>query len=116
MKNKKTLSNIEVLIFDEERKTLTAEKGIDIVADQIESESGVYHLSDAKIYTDEWQGKIFYLFHASLPEKVEATKLKQLRRSNALARMFDYQVAKPLDIFKFMPWVVIMLLVLFGGK
>lgn len=116
MKNKKTLSNIEVLIFDEDRKTLTAEKGINIVADQIESESGVYHLSDAKIYTDEWNGKIYYMFHADLPVRVEADKLKQLRRSNALSRMFDYQVSKPLDIFKFMPWVAVILLILFGGK
>lgn len=116
MKNKKTLQNIEVLIFDEKRKTLTAEKGIDIVADQIESESGIYHLSDAQIFTDEWNGKIYYLFNAELPEKVEANKLKGLRRSNALARMFDYQVSKPMDMFKFMPWVAIILLILFGGK
>lgn len=116
MKNKKTLKNIEVLIFDETRKTLTAEKGIDIVADQIESESGVYHLSDAQIYTDEWEGKIYYLFNVTLPVRVEADKLKTLRRSNALARMFDYQVSKPLDLFKFMPWLAIILLILFGGK
>lgn len=116
MKNKKSLSNIHVLIFDENRKTVNVEKGINIVADQIESESGVYHLDDAKIYTDEWNGQIYYSFHAELPARVEADKLKLLRRSNALQRVFDYQVSKPLDVFKFMPWIAIILLILFGGK
>ena len=116
MKNKNTLKNIEVLIFDEKRNTLTAEKGINIVADQIECETGVYHLSDAKIFTDEWEGKIYYIFNVDLPVRVEANNLKVLRRSNALARIFDYQVSKPLDLFKFMPWMAIILLILFGGK
>lgn len=116
MKNKKTLKNIEVLIFDETRKTLTAEQGINIVANQIECESGVYHLEDAQIFTDEWEGRIYYIFNVTLPVRVEADTLKKLRRSNALARMFDYQISKPLDLFKVMPWIAIILLILFGGK
>lgn len=116
MKNKKTLQNVQVLIFDGNRNIVSAEKGIDIVADQIESESGVYHLSDAKIYTDEWNGKIYYCFNVDLPARVEAKNLKDLRRSTALSNILSYQVSKPLDIFKLMPWLAIILLILFGGK
>lgn len=116
MKNKKSLQNIKVLIFDGDRNIVSAEKGINIVADQIECESGVYHLGDAKIYTDEWNGQIYYCFNVDLPARVEASHLKTLRRSTALSNILSYRVAKPLDLFKLMPWIAIILLILMGGK
>jgi len=116
MKNKKSKSNMRVLIFDQATKTISAEMGVNIEADSIESESGMYHLSDADRYVDEWNGNIYYIYNASIPEKVEAAKLKQLRRSTALNRIFDYDRSKPLDLFKLLPWAVILVLILFGGR
>lgn len=116
MKNKKSKSNMKVLIFDQETKTLSAQNGISIEADSIECENGIYHLSDATRYVDEWNGHIYYLFHATIPEKVEAAKLKTLRRSSALNRIFEYDRNKPLDLFKFMPYVIIIALIIFGGR
>jgi hypothetical protein len=113
MKNKKTLSNIEVIIFNTETNTLSAEKGINIVADQIETESGIMQLSDAKIWVDDWNSKIYYIFNVDIPAKVEAENLKKLRRSVSLTRIFDYDVKKPMDIFKLLPWIVIIALVVF---
>lgn len=116
MKNKKTKNNMRVLIFDKENNVLNAEKGIKIEAETIESESGMYPLADADIWVDEWNGHIYYIFNASIPEKVEASKLKQLRRSSALNRIFEYDRGQPLDLFKFVPYLIIVMLILFGGK
>lgn len=116
MKNRKSKSNMRVLVFDQENGTVNAELGVGIEADSIECESGIYHLSDATRYVDEWNGHIYYIYNASIPEKVEASKLKQLRRSSALNRIFEFDRSKPLDIFKLMPYVVIIALIIFGGR
>lgn len=116
MKNKKSKSNMRVLVFNPENKTLSAEHGVNIEADSIECESGVYHLSDADRYVDEWNGHIYYLYHATIPERVEAAKLKSLRRSNALNRIFEYDKNKPLDIFKLIPYFIIIMMIVFGGR
>ena len=116
MKNKKSKSNIRVLIFNPETNTLNAEMGVNIEADSIESESGVFHLSDAVRYVDEWNGNIYYVFNAQIPERLEAAKIKQLRRSTALNRIFEFDRNKPLDIVKLMPWLIILVLIVFGGR
>ncbi len=116
MKNKKSKSNIRVLIFEPETKSMSYEMGVNVEADSIECESGIYHISDAQRYVDDWNGHIFYIFNASIPERVEAAKLKQLRRSSALNRIFDFDRNKPLDLFKLLPWFVIIILILFGGR
>ncbi len=114
MKNKKTLSNIEILIFNQDTQTLSAEKGIDIVADTIETESGILELKDAKRYLDEWNQKTYYIFNVDIPAKVESANLKNLRRSTAITRMFDYDKKKPLDLVKMFPYIVIIIMVVFN--
>lgn len=116
MKNKKTLSHIKVLIFDKERGAVNIENGKNIYADQIESESGLYDLAHSKVYHDEWNGDTYYLFNVDLPAKVEAANLKRLRRSAAISAMFSYDTKKSFDLFKFLPYVIIILMVMFGGK
>jgi len=116
MKSTKKNSNFKAIIFDENSQTVNVENAVDLLADQVETESGVYPLEDAKRYVDEWTGNIYYLFNVSLPEKIEAQNLKKLRRSNALTRMFDYDRNKPIDLFKLIPYIIIIVLIVFGGR
>lgn len=113
MKNKRTLANMEVLIFNPENQTMEAQKGVEIYADQIETSNGLLDLKDATRYVDEWNAKIYYIFNIDLPAKVEAENLKKLRRAVTLTRIFDYDVRKPMDIFKLMPYIIIIALVVF---
>lgn len=113
MKNKKSLRNMGVLIFDNDRKTVSVEEIRDIQGDTVETNSGVLHLSEAAIYTDEWNGKTMYAFHVDLPAKVEAENLKKLRRSTVLSNLFNYSSAKPFDLMGFMPWVALIISLFF---
>lgn len=116
MKNKKSLSKIKVLVFDEQRGSLQVHSGKELYADSIETDSGMYFLSDSKVYVDEWNGHTYYLFNVDIPAQVEASNLKKLRRSVALNNLFDYDVKKVFDLFGFLPYLVIILMIIFGGK
>ena len=109
MKNKSTLKNMKVMFFDEERRTVSVENVKDVQGDSIESSTGLLHLNDAEIYTDEWNGNIYYLYNVDLPAKVEAENLKKLRRNAALSNIFNYSAAKPFDIMGFMPWIALII-------
>jgi len=113
MKNKKSLKNLKVMMFDNERKTVSVESIKDIQGDAIESSSGLLHLSDAAIYTDEWNGQVVYAFNVDLPAKVESENLKKLRRSAVLSNLFNYKAAKPFDLMGFMPWVALIISLFF---
>lgn len=113
MKNKKTLNNMKVIMVDSERKTLNIERIKGISGDVVECTSGMLSLSDAAIYTDEWNGQIVYLYNVDLPAKVEAENLKNLRRNAALSNIFNYTSAKPFDLFAFMPWVALIVSLFF---
>lgn len=86
---------------------------IDLIGDQIEYEDGVLPISDSLKLYDSGNGGIHYIFNLDLPSKVEANNLKLLRRSNALHNIFKYQSYKKFDLVGFMPWLIIVLLVLF---
>ena len=109
MKDKKTLRNMKVMFFDEERRTVSVENIKNVQGDTIESSNGLIHLGDADIYTDEWNGNIYYVYNCDLPGKVEVENLKKLRRSAALSNIFNYKSAKPFDLMGFMPWVALII-------
>jgi hypothetical protein len=109
----KMYKNFRAMIFNSETNTFHVEKVVQIVGDKLETENDLYPIQNAVRYVNETDGHVVYVFNVDLPAKVEAQNLKLLRRSAALSRIFDYQVAKPFDIFKFMPWVAIILLILF---
>lgn len=98
---------MKVMFFDEERKTVSVENVKDVQGDSIESSTGLLHLNDADIYTDEWNGSIYYVYNGDLPAKVEAENLKKLRRNAALSNIFNYSSAKPFDFMSLMPWVAL---------
>lgn len=86
---------------------------IDVVGDSIEYDDGVLNLSDAKKFYDVSSGGLHFVFNLDLPAKVEANNLKMLRRSQALNNIFKYDRGKKFDLMTFMPYIVIILLVLF---
>lgn len=105
--------NFKVMVFDEELDSLRYEKYIGIDPKDIETENGMYPLEDARKVYNESDGMIYYIFNLDLPAKVEASNLKQLRRSSALSNIFNYDVKKEFDIFKFLPWIVILAMIVF---
>lgn len=113
MKNKRSLKNMKVMVFDEDRRTVSVQCVKDVQGDTIESVNGILHLSEADIYTDEWNGEIVYLYNVDLPARVEVENLKKLRRNTALSNLFNYQAAKPFDLFGFMPWVALIISLFF---
>lgn len=86
---------------------------LDIVINDIEYEHGFLSIDNATTYVDQTTGGLHYFFDLDLPSKVEAKNLKMLRRSMAIKNIFSYDVDKTFDLFKFLPWLVIILLVLF---
>lgn len=103
----------KVLIFDEELQSLRSEKYVGIDPNHIETKEGMYPLEDARKVYNETDGLIYYIFNLDLPARVEVENLKRLRRSSALSNIFKYEVKKPFDIFSFMPWLVILALIMF---
>lgn len=113
MAKKNQYQNLKAHFFNPTTNTLHVEQVTDVIADQIETESGVYSIDEAKRYYDEANGNIVYVYHVDLPAKLEASNLKKLRRSNALHRIFEYDVKTPTDIMKFVPYLIIIMLIVF---
>lgn len=105
--------NLKLFIFDKENNVIHNEKIL--VADEhgIETKHSVFENKDCDKYFNETDGNVYYVVNADLPAKVEANNLKNLRRSNALNNIFNYDVNKTFDVISLLPWLVIILLVLF---
>jgi hypothetical protein len=88
-------------------------KVVDIYQNTLEHEAGVLPLSDGVKYYDLSHGGIHFLYNVDLPAKVESENLKLLRRSTALKNIFAYDRNKKFDLIGLMPWLIIILLVLF---
>lgn len=112
-KKMKYIPNVDVMTFDPITKTMKAERVIEVYGDKVETETAMFNTGDADRYFDEGSGVTSYVFHIDLPAKVEAASLKNLRRSVALTRIFDYDIKKPMDLFKFMPYLIIIAMVVF---
>lgn len=107
----KDYKNHRVTIF--ENDMLNTYKVVDIYADTLEHEAGVLPLSKGVKYFDADRGSVHFFYNVDLPEKVEMQNLKLLRRSSAIKNLFSYDKNKKFDFMAFMPWLIIILLVLF---
>ncbi|MNP50467.1 hypothetical protein D3C76_1447330 [compost metagenome] len=84
------------------------------VSDQaLETESGLFYLTDVVQRLDIRNGNLIYLVNVDLPAKIEAENLRQLRRSTALKNMFNFEVKNKMDMMVMMPWVIVIALILF---
>lgn len=104
----------KLFIFDDESQTFYEEKVKDIFAEEIETKTGVYPLKDCKRYFDENNNAITYFYNMDLPAKIEAENLKKLRRSMAIGNILEFENKKPLDIMVLIPYLIILVLIIFG--
>lgn len=103
----------KVLVFCEEDQTCELLSVKDISDEALETERGLYYLDSVTQRLDVKNGNILYLVNVDMPAKMEAEKLRQLRRSTALKRMFEFDVKDKTDWMKFLPYIIIILLILF---
>lgn len=103
--------NCKVTIFNGDK--VENYKLLDIHGDNLEFEGGLLPVSEAQMHFDITSGGTQYTYHLDLPARLESHKLKELYRSTVINNIFSYDKNKPFDIFKFLPWLVIILLVLF---
>jgi hypothetical protein len=104
--------NFRATIYTEEGDMMTYPV-YDIAGDMIELDNQILKISDAQRYYDHNVDGIHYIFNLDLPAKVEAEELKKLRRSTAINNLFKYESKKGLDLMTLLPWLVIVLMVLF---
>lgn len=103
----------KVLVFSEDNQTCEMLTVKDISDEALETERGLYYLDAVTQRLDVKNGNLIYLVNVDMPARVEAEKLRQLRRSTALKRMFEFDVKDKTDWMKFLPYIIIMLLILF---
>lgn len=102
----------KVIVFNDDH-TCEMVSVKDISDQAIETERGMFYLDQVTKHLDIRNGNLVYCVNVDLPARVEAEKLKQLRRSTALKRMMEFDVKDKTDYMKLLPWIVIMLLILF---
>lgn len=88
-------------------------KIVDVYDNTVEHEMGVLNLSDAQKYYDVTNGGLHLFYNLDVPSKVESSNLKVLRRSQALKNIFQYEKENKLDVMAFIPYIIIILMVLF---
>ncbi|RJG23297.1 hypothetical protein DQX05_13785 [Paenibacillus thiaminolyticus] len=87
---------------------------VEEISDQaVLTKRGMYDLSGVSKHIDTANGYILYVANVDMPARIEAAQLRQLRKSTALKRMFEFNVQDKPDFFKYVPYILIALLILF---
>lgn len=103
----------QVIIFHEDN-TMTFHPVLSQEGNMVETDTNLLDLKDAKTFLNASKGAMTYLFHLDLPAKIEAENLKNLRRSTALKRAFEFdRKTGEINWAAIMPYIIIILLVLF---
>lgn len=110
-KKKETFSKHKVIVIRDEVMYVERVKSAD--SDVIETETAIYQTEDASRYYNETEGSLTYVFNVDVPAKVEAERLKLLRRSSAIKNIFKYDTEKSFNVEKLIPWVIVALVVIF---
>lgn len=105
--------NMRVMVFNNELGSFTVQRVVQIAGDKIETDDDLLPIEAARKFVDETSGLIYYIFDLDLPAKVESNNLKSLRRSVALKRIFDYDKEQNFDLFRFLPYLIIILMAIF---
>lgn len=107
----KEFKNHKVIVFQDGSMTHHQVLGID--SGLIETEFDMLPVKDAVRYYDQTNAGFTYIFNLDLPSKVEAGTLKELRRSTAIKNIMSFDREKGFDVFKFMPYVIAVVALLF---
>lgn len=108
----KKYRNHNVLIVTE-NGTINEHPVFGIDSGTIETDTDMLPVVDSKKFYNETTGGFTYLFHMDIPAKVESENIKQLRRSNVIKNLMNYDKEKPLDMFKLMPYLIAVVAVIF---
>lgn len=112
---KKDSTKNKVILFNTETNEVVIERVVESQSNMVESESGVYNIESAQTFIDTKQGALCYVFDAPILAKVEAENLKLLRRNVALKQIFKFERGTgQIDWFKWLPYIIIMMMVLFN--
>ncbi|MNL24519.1 hypothetical protein D3C87_1459540 [compost metagenome] len=103
----------KLIIFHEGTQECEMVAVEDLSETMVQSKRGMFPLEDVNKYLDIRNGNLIYLASADIPASVEAVKLRELRRSVALKRMFEFNVKDGVDFKFYIPWIIIILLILF---
>ncbi|MNW41492.1 hypothetical protein D3C74_186300 [compost metagenome] len=79
----------------------------------IVTDRGLFYLDGVTKMLDIRNGHLLYCANLDIPARIEAEKLRQLRRSTALKRIFEFNIKDKPDYFKYVPYVIIAMLILF---
>ncbi|PHC29623.1 hypothetical protein COE95_17860 [Bacillus toyonensis] len=109
-KKGQNFSNHKAYVIRDE--VMYVERVISADSDVVETETGIYKTDDAKRYYNETESAISYMFNVDIPSKMEAEKLKTLRRSTAIKNLFKYDTQKSFNFEKMIPWVIVVLTLL----
>lgn len=77
------------------------------------TKKGMYQIETLTTHIDTLNGHVLYVANVDLPAKVEAENLRQLRKSTALKRMLEFNIEDKPDIFRWVPYFIIAMLILF---
>jgi hypothetical protein len=102
----------KLLIFNDDQtvQMVTVE---DVSEEAVLTKQGLYQLENLNKHIDTQNGYILYVANVDLPAKMEAANLRQLRRSTALKRMLEFNIQDKPDMFKWVPYFIIAMLILF---
>jgi hypothetical protein len=103
----------KLIIFHKDTQECEIVAVEDLSEESIQSKRGMYPLTDVTKHLDIRNGNLVYMVQADIPAAVEAVKLRDLRRSVALKRMFEFNVKDGVDFKFYIPWIIIVLLILF---
>ena len=102
----------KLLVFNQDHtvELLAVEE---VSEEAILTKSGMYSIEGITKHIDTLNGYVLYVANVDLPAKIEANNLRQLRRSTALKRMLEFNIADKPDFFRWVPYIVIVMLILF---
>lgn len=104
----------KIFLFDNETQTFYSDEVKNTLGDQIETKTEIYPKSDFKQYFDEDNNTLVYFSYIDLEAKQEAQNIKNLRRSNALNNLFNYETKKQFDLMAVLPYIIIIIMAIFS--
>lgn len=102
----------QAIIFGDDG-TLEILDVVEADSEGVETKRSLYPTSEASVYLNRTRGAMTYVYNADLPTKLEAEKLKNMRRSTVLKRAFDFKTDDKLDFMKVLPYLIIAMLIVF---
>lgn len=101
------------IVLNRDTRELRDVSVIEVKNGCVETIDGIYPEKDGMLCFDTGNQEIVYVFGVDEECKVEAEKLKELRRNVVMSKLFDYKMDKPFDVFALFPWIIIVLLIFF---